>query len=107
MKLTDQEKKFADYFVFLYFHNPAYTPKLSVCAAEYAGYEIPQGYGEAVKFVENLKEKCADYIESERNRIYEILDVDNRLNLWNVIINSEPKKEDIIANGFSSSLYLH
>lgn len=39
--LTEQEKKFADAFVYLFFHAPALMPGMKEDAAVYAGYDVP------------------------------------------------------------------
>lgn len=55
--LTEQEKKFADAFVYLFFHAPALMPGMKEDAAVYAGYDVPVDRNAADNFARALSEK--------------------------------------------------
>jgi hypothetical protein len=84
MSLTEQEKKFADEYVFLYFHTTATYSGMAVNAASYAGYNIPVDVCQADSLGKSLlaKSDIKEYIEQEIKRFRSILSGEQRRNLW-------------------------
>ena len=79
--LTEQEKKFADAFVYLFFHAPALMPGMKEDAAVYAGYDVPVDRNAADNFARALSEKAniKQYIDSEIERFRGILSDDQSM----------------------------
>lgn len=89
MSLTTQEKKFADEYVFQFFHTGSIYSGMAVNAARYAGYEIPVDEPKADTLGKSLLEKTEvkEYIDSEISRYREILSGEQRRSLWDHISN--------------------
>lgn len=101
--LTEQEKKFADAFVYLFFHAPALMPGMKEDAAVYAGYDVPVDRNAADNFARALSEKAniKQYIDSEIERFREILSDDQSMNLWKHISEFKPGEaaNDLLNGG--------
>ena len=101
--LTDQEKKFADAFVYLFFHAPALMPGMKEDAAVYAGYDVPVDRNAADNFARALSEKAniKQYIDSEIERFRGILSDDQSMNLWKHISEFKPGEltNDLLGGG--------
>ncbi len=89
MNLTTQEKKFADEYVFQFFHTGNTCSGMAFNAARYAGYEIPVDKPKADALGKSLLEKTEvkEYINSEIERFRSILSGEQRRNLWGYISN--------------------
>lgn len=87
MSLTAQEKKFADDYVFQYFHTGSTYSGMAVSAAAYAGYEVPGDESKADSLGKSLlaKKEISEYIDSEIKRFRTILSGQQRRNLWEYI----------------------
>lgn len=90
--ITEQEKKFADAFVYLFFHAPALMPGMKEDAAVYAGYDLPTDRNAADTFATALYQKPSirKYIDEELERFREILSDDQSMNLWKHISEFKP-----------------
>ena len=101
--LTEQEKKFADAFVYLFFHAPALMPGMKEDAAVYAGYDVPDDMNKADNLEKSLlgKEKIKQYIDSEIERFRGILSDDQSMNLWKHISEFKPGEltNDLLGGG--------
>ena len=86
MKMTEQERKFADECVFQFFHGDT-VENASVGAAERAGYEMPVDVIKAENMAKSLlgKTEIRAYIDAEIERFREIFSDGQRKNLWNYI----------------------
>lgn len=98
--LTKQEQKFADDYVFLYFHAGAVTSGIAVEAARYAGYDIPDDVSKADAIAKTLLHKAniEKYIDAEIQRFREILSGQQRRNLWQHIsefVAGEPEQNTL------------
>lgn len=84
MGLSEQEKKFADEYVFLHFHAYAVYPGMVVSAAIYAGYDVSADVNKADEFAKSLlkKHNIKQYIDSEIERFRTILSSEQRRSLW-------------------------
>lgn len=82
--LTTQEKKFADDYVFQYFHTGTDSGCKAVNAAIYAGYDVPADVIKAESLGRHLLEKQSirQYIDSEIERFRVILSSEQRRNFW-------------------------
>lgn len=69
--ITEQEKKFADAFVYLFFHESAVMPGMKEDAAVYAGYDLPTDINAAENFANALYQKPSikKYIDAELERL--------------------------------------
>lgn len=84
-EMTQQEKKFADQYVFIFFHDYSHYPMQYIL--EYAGYEVPADSYEVDKFGSSLlsKPEIKAYIDAEIERFRKILSGEQRKNLWKYI----------------------
>lgn len=87
--LTEQEKKFADAFVYLFFHAPALMPGMKEDAAD--------NFARALSEKANIKQ----YIDSEIERFRGILSDDQSMNLWKHISEFKPGEltNDLLGGG--------
>jgi len=87
--MTDQEKKFADEYVMLFFHSSTSTLKMMVNAARYAGYELSADCIKAELFSRDLLERkdINEYVKAEIASFRAKLSGSQRRNLWNLISN--------------------
>ena len=101
--LTEQEKKFADTFVYLFFHSHAMYAGMGAEAARVAGYDVPVDRNAADNFARALSEKAniKQYIDSEIERFREILSDDQSMNLWKHISEFKPGEStnDLLGGG--------
>ena len=101
--ITEQEKKFADAFVYLFFHAPALMPGMKEDAAAYAGYDLPTDRNAAENFATVLYQKpnIRKYIDAELERFREILSDDQSMNLWKHISEFKPGEvtNDVLCGG--------
>ena len=101
--LTEQEKKFADTFVYLFFHLHAIYAGMGAEAARVAGYDVPDDMNKADNLEKSLlgKEKIKQYIDSEIERFREILSDDQSMNLWKHISEFKPGEaaNDLLDGG--------
>lgn len=101
--ITEQEKKFADAFVYLFFHAPALMPGMKEDAAAYAGYDLPTDRNAAENFANTLYQKPSvrKYIDAELERFREILSDDQSMNLWKHISEFKPGEStnDVLCGG--------
>jgi hypothetical protein len=110
MSLTSQEKKFADDYVFQYFHTSAVYSGMAVSAAEYAGYEVPVYESKAELFGKSLlaKKEISEYIDSEIKRFRNILSGQQRRNLWEHISSFKAgTPESGTASGDYGNIIIH
>ncbi len=107
MNLSEQEKKFADEYVFSFFHAPAVSDADALGAAEYAGYEVPDDYSKADVLAKSLlnNKNIRQYIDSEIERFRVILSGEQRRNLWKYI--SEFKEGEPETEGCYGSIINH
>lgn len=82
--LTIQEKKFADDYVFQYFHTNTNSGCMAVNAAVYAGDDVSVDVIKAESLGKFLlqKQSIQQYIDSEIERFRAILSSEQRRNLW-------------------------
>ncbi len=87
--MTDQEKKFADEYVMLFFHRPASTLDMMVDAAKYSGYELSADCIKAQLFSRDLlkRKDINEYVQAEIESFRAKLSGSQRRNLWNLISN--------------------
>ena len=80
--LTEQEKKFADEYVFLNFHVHGVCPGMGALAVIYAGYDVSNNTAD--EFAKSLlsKQNIRQYVDSEIERFRSILSSEQRRNLW-------------------------
>ncbi len=104
--LTEQEMRFADAYVFAFFHCSAVTAGMAEGAAEDAGYNIPVNYMKAHEFVKALQTKCQKYIDAEIERFREILSAQQCVNLWKHISDFECSTPDDTFCG-GTAIILH
>ena len=101
--ITEQEKKFADAFVYLFFHAPALTSGMKEDAAVYAGYDLPTDINAAENFANALypKPSIKKYIDAELERFRKILSDDQSMNLWKHISEFKPGEStnDVLYGG--------
>ena len=85
--MTEQEKKFADEYVLMYFHSPNTYSEMAIEAAITSGYSVPKDVRSADDLGKTLLEKpcIRKYIDSEIKRFREILSDEQRRNLWKYI----------------------
>lgn len=106
MKKRKVGKKFADEYVFRFFHAPAVTVEMRLESAKYAGYEISGDHAKDGSIVRTLLEKSdvKAYIDGEIERFRKILvDVQART-LWNHISEFVPGEPE---DGTTGRIYLH
>ncbi len=95
MSLSKQEKKFADEYVYGFFHTGAVTTGLYALAAVAAGYAKEANRGaENIAKVLLDKENVKEYIDSEIERFRSILADEQGKALWNHISKFEPGEPD-------------
>lgn len=106
MNLSKQEKKFADEYVFRFFHAPAVTVEMRLESAKYAGYAISGNHAKDDAIVNSLLEKSdvKAYIAGEIERFRKILDDDQARALWNHISEFVPGEPE---DGTTGRIYLH
>ena len=101
--ITEQEKKFADAFVYLFFHESAVMPGMKEDAAVYAGYDLPTDINAAENFANDMYQKPSikQYIDAELERFREILSDDQSMNLWKHISEFKPGEStnDVLYGG--------
>lgn len=80
--ITEQEKKFADEYVFLNFHAHGVCPGMGALAVIYAGYDVSNNTAD--EFAKSLlsKQNIRQYVDSEIERFRSILSSEQRRNLW-------------------------
>ncbi|WFD09957.1 hypothetical protein [Tepidibacter hydrothermalis] len=86
--MTDQEKKFADEFVFRYFNGEERSQiTLAVEVAKFAGYIIPESKPKAELLVKALynKEEIKTYIDSQIQDFKSKLHPSQRRTFWTAI----------------------
>lgn len=86
--MTNQEKKFADECVFMYFNSDETSLRTNaIIAAKYAGYEIPREVTKADLIVNSLLEKVEvkDYIAEQIHTYKAKFDSSQRRKFWDVI----------------------
>ena len=83
--LTEQEKKFADEYVFLNFHVHGVCPGMGALAVICAGYDVSSNTAD--EFAKSLlsKQNIRQYVDSEIERFRSILSSEQRRNLWTYI----------------------
>jgi phage terminase small subunit len=86
--MTDQEKKFADEYVFHYFNSEERGSwSIAIEAARFAGYTLPESKPKAEEVVKALynKDEVKEYIEGQILAFKEKLNPSQRRNLWTAI----------------------
>lgn len=80
--LAEQEKKFADEYVFLNFHVHGVCPGMGALAVICAGYDVSSNTAD--EFAKSLlsKQNIRQYVDSEIERFRSILSSEQRRNLW-------------------------
>ena len=107
MAMNEQEKKFVDRYVMIFFHTAAVKWEHGVAAMDYAGYDLPADLHEADHLAKALIEKLHDEIDAEISRTRKIFDCSNAVNLWNIIIQSKPVESPADAEEFDPHIYIH
>ena len=93
--MTQQEKTFANEYVFLHFNGgDAAASVNAAAAAKKAGYEIPADRTAADTFCKGLLAKCSDYIAEQTAAFAEKLSGAQRRNLWAAIAAMEAGDPD-------------
>lgn len=107
MSLTKQEKKFADEYVYGFFHTSAVTTALYARAAVIAGYAKEEN-NDARNIAVTLlnKAEVKEYVDSEIERFRNILADGYGKALWNHISKFEPGEPDEECY-FSGRITLH
>lgn len=90
--MTNQEKKFANEYVMLFFHAPTTTLETAVSAAKYAGYDLSEDCNAAEATAKGLLTKPAisEYIKAEVDAFRSRFSGSQRRNLWEAIRAFEP-----------------
>lgn len=80
--ITEQEKKFADEYVFLNFHAHGVCPGMGALAVIYAEYDVSSNTAD--EFAKSLlsKQNIRQYVDSEIERFRSILSSEQGRNLW-------------------------
>lgn len=86
--MTDQEKKFADEYVFRYFNSEEKSGwNIAIESATFAGYTLPESKPKAELIVKALynKAEIKTYIENQIKEFKAKLHPSQRRNLWTAI----------------------